>query len=603
MAGLPGAGLLLADFLRFARGRSALALGLIVAGAFLETMGIVMLVPVVALILGVAGNADAMALVEPAFSRLGLETVAAQISAVLAAFAAILGLRFAVLLFRDDMLARLQHAFVADLRARAFRHLAQAPWAEVAGLRHGQVGHALTRDVDRVSSVVGMAIHGGVAVVMLAVQFSIALALAPVVTLVVAFLGLGLFRSLRWLRDRAEGRGQGLTDDDLALFETVSGFLRGLKPAKAHGLEDAYVSAVEDAARRLAEQNRAFARDQALARLVLQTAAGGIAILAVLLGLFVLDTAPEKLIVALVILVRLYAPLTAIQGSIQGGRHAVVAYRTARAMAGPPTRPVHRGASSQVKPLDAAPEITFNAVSCQGEKGGEQGGEDGASRPILDNITARIPAGEITALVGDSGAGKSTLCDMAVGLLTPDSGEVRLDGALLDPDLARRLRASVAYVGQEPFLIENTLRQNLCWGCGPVSDAELWATLKTVGADGLARGLDGGLDGSIRAEGARFSGGERQRLRLARALLRKPKFLILDEATNALDLEAEADVLRAVLEARSGATVLIVSHRQGTLGLADHLILLAQGLLVETGPIAELPQKPASRFPDLPERQ
>jgi ATP-binding cassette subfamily C protein len=602
MAGLPGAGLLLIDFLRFARGRSALAPALIVAGAFLETIGIVMLVPVVALILGVAGNTDAMTMVDPVFTRLGLETTAAQIGAVLAVFATVLGLRFGVLLFRDDMLARLQHAFVADLRARAFRHLARAPWAEVSGLRHGQVGHALTRDVDRVSSVVGMAIHGGVAVVMLAVQFSIALALAPVVTLMVAVLGLGLFRSLRWLRNRAEGRGQGLTDDDLALFETVSGFLRGLKPAKAHGLENAYVSAVEGAARRLAEQNRAFARDQALARVVLQTASGGIAILAVLLGLFVLDTAPEKLIVALLILIRLHSPLTAIQGSIQGGRHAVVAYRTARAIAGPPGGAVDHGAADPAMPLGAAPEISLEAVSCRGDEGSEPGGKADASRPILDNISARIPAGMVTALVGESGAGKSTFCDMAVGLLAPDSGEVRVDGVPLDPDLARRLRASVAYVGQEPFLIEDTLRQNLCWGCGPLSDAELWAALETVGADRMVRGLDGGLDGSVRVEGTRFSGGERQRFRLARALLRKPKFLILDEATNALDLEAEADVLRAVLGARNGATVLIVSHRMATLGLVDHLIFLERGRLVEAGPIAELSQNLLSRLPGLPGR-
>jgi ATP-binding cassette subfamily C protein len=590
MPGVPGVGLLFADFMRFARARSGLALALIIAGAFLETMGIVMLVPVVALILGVAGNADAMSLVEPVFTRLGLETTAAKIGTVLAAFAVILGLRFLVLLFRDDVLARLQNEVVADLRSRAFRHLAQAPWAEVVGLRHGQVGHALTRDVDRVSAVVGMAIHGGVAAVMLLVQFAIALSLTPLVTLVVAILGLGLFRSLRWLRDRAAERGQGLSDDDLALFETVSGFLRGLKPAKAHGLENAYVSAVEDAAGRLAEQNRAFSRDQTLARLVLQTAAGGIAILAVLLGLFVLDTAPEKLIVALLILVRLYSPLTAIQSAIQGGRHAVVAYRTARAIAGPPARTIAPIAVDQAAPLDAAPEISFNAVSHRGE--------EGASRPILESISARIPAGKVTALIGESGAGKSTLCDMAVGLVAPDSGEVRIDAKLLDHENARRLRASVAYVGQEPFLIEETLRQNICWGCGPLSDSELWAALTIVGADALVRNLVGELDGSIRAEGARFSGGERQRLRLARALLRKPKFLILDEATNALDQEAEADVLQAVLGARNGATVLIVSHRMAPLGLVDHLIILECGQLVETGPAAKSSRDSAGRSPE-----
>ncbi len=588
MAAMPDAGLLLRDFLSFARARSAVALTLIVAGALLEGAGIVMLVPIVALILGIAGNAEATALVAPFFDRFGLESLAARIGVVLGVFAVVLGLRFAVLLFRDDILARLQLEFVLDLRARAFRQLARMPWAEVAGQRQGPVGHALTRDVDRVAGGVGLAVQGGVAVVMLAVQFALALALAPVVAMAAALLGVALFRSLRWLRDRAESRGEALTADDLALFQTVGGFLRGLKPAKAHGLENDYVVAFERAAERLAEQNRAFIQDHVLARLILQTASGGIAILTILLGLFLLDTRPENLIVTLIILARLHTPLQVIQNTIQGIRHAAAAYRTARMMAGPAAGYVAPARAVPAEPLEAAPGISLAAVSW---RGGEAEGQ-----PVLDRVSAEIPAGRVTVLIGESGAGKSTLCDLAVGLLAPTSGEVSLDGAPLEGALADRLRASVAYVGQEPFLFEDSLRHNLCWGCPPVGDAEIWQALETVGADGLARGLEGGLDGRIRTEGMRFSGGERQRLRLARALLRRPRFLVLDEATNALDHDAEARVLAALLAARAGATVLMVSHRPGNLRLADHVILLEAGRLAETGPAAALARDPSSRI-------
>ena len=198
-------------------------------------------------------------------------------------------------------------------------------------------------------------------------------------------------------------------------------------------------------------------------------------------------------------------------------------------------------------------------------------------------------------MAGDSGAGKSTLCDLAIGLIDPDSGDIFIDGTTLDRSHARRLRASVAYVGQEPFLLEDSLRHSLCWGCGTCSEAEIWAALETVGAADIARALEGGLDGSIRSEGMRFSGGERQRLRLARALLRRPRFLVLDEATNALDIDAEAKVLEAVFRARDGATVLMVSHRPATLRFADHAILLDDGRVVETGPLSELAAVPASR--------
>jgi ATP-binding cassette subfamily C protein len=366
----------------------------------------------------------------------------------------------------------------------------------------------------------------------------------------------------------------------------VEGFLRGLKPAKAHGLEGAYVAAIDHSALQVAEQRRAFSFDYTLAQLLMQTASGVIAILAILLGLFVFDTRPESLIVTLIILARLYAPLQAIQNSIQGIRHAAPGYRATREIAGPVEVSARPSDAVLSEPLETAPEISLAAVSWHGDE------EEG--QPVLNDVSARLPAGEVTALIGESGAGKSTFCDLVVGLLAPTSGAVLLDGAPLDDALTRRLRASVAYVGQEPFLFEDSLRRNLCWGCGPVNDSEIWQALETVGASSLARGFDGGLDGRIRADGIRFSGGERQRLRLARALLRRPRLLVLDEATNALDLDAEARVLRTVLAARNGATVLIVSHRLGNLRLADHVVLLEGGRLAETGPVAVLAGDPSS---------
>lgn len=581
-----GARTLIADLLRFARGRSAAASGLVVLGSLLEGAGILMLVPIVSLVLGgnESGRADTISTV---FDWLGIESESARLGVVLAAFAVVLLIRLAVLYLRDGMLAQLRADFVSDLRARAFRHLARASWAEVAGIRQAPVGHALTRDVDRAADGVGMAIQGGVAMVMLLVQLGIALVLAPLVSIAAVVLGAGLLGGMRWLRERAQRRGSAMTRSDLALFTSAGGFLRGLKPAKAHGLEGQYVKAFEDAARSVAAEYRAFLLDATIGRLLLQTASGGIGILTLVLGLFVLGTPPENLIVTLIILARLYTPLQMIQNAIQVVRHAAQGYRAARLLAGPVSAAVTVPMPAPAERLAAPPELSLVEVTVPG-------GEDSA-RPILDCVSATVPAGGVTALIGESGAGKSTFCDLVVGLLQPTTGEVRLDGQRLDEALVRRLRASISYVGQEPFLFEDSLRNNLCWGCGPVSDGRIWQTLEVVGADGLVRGLEGGLDGSVRAEGMRFSGGERQRLRLARALLRRPLFLVLDEATGALDLETERSVLEAVLGARDGATVLMVSHRPNTLRLADHVIVLERGQLHEMGAVAELAERPGSR--------
>ncbi|HUF87239.1 MAG TPA: ABC transporter ATP-binding protein [Thermohalobaculum sp.] len=615
---LPVARALIVDFLRFARRRSVAAIGLVVLGSLLEGAGIIMLVPIVSLVLGTGetggvGQEDGATAntVSAAFAWLGLETLEAQLGAALSIFAGILALRFAVLWARDALLARLQVDFITDLRTRAFGQLARAPWAEAAGMRQGPVGHALTRDVDRAASGIRATLQAAVAGVMLAVQFALALVLAPLVSLSAALLGFAMLRALRRYRTSAAERGRQLTRSDLAMFESVGGFLRGLKPAKAHGLENQYAAAFAQATRRVAEANRAFMLDTTVARLLLQTASGGIGIAAIVLGLFVVGTRPENLIVTLIILARLYTPLQAIQNAIQILRHSAEGYRAARMLAGPVGRvdPGGRAAAgpAPVEGLPAAPEIALAGVSVEvpAEAGAGGGAEvveprddwrpEAAARRILDDVSATLPAGRVTALIGESGAGKSTLCDLAVGLLEPAAGQVLIDGAPLEGPRLARLRASLAYVGQEPFLFEDSLRNNLVWGCGPLSDDEIWQALATVGADGMARRLAGGLDGSIRAEGMRFSGGERQRLRLARALLRRPRFLVLDEATGALDLEAEATVLRAVLGARDGATVLMVSHRPSTLGLADRVIVLEHGRVREAGPVAGLAARPGSR--------
>lgn len=581
-----GAGALVRDFLGFARGRSAAAIGLIVAGALLEGAGIIMLVPIVSLILRTDSAEDA-GMIASAFAWLGIEDGRTRLAVALFAFACLLGVRFAVLMWRDGLLARLQAEFVADLRSRTFRHLARASWAEVAGVRQAPIGHALTRDVDRAAGGVTAMIQAGVAGVMLAVQFGLAMLLAPLVSLAAAALGLGLLRGLRGLRDRAARRGRALTGSDLALFESVGGFLRGLKPAKAHGLESQYVAAFEASARRVADEYRAFTVEISIARLILQTAAGLTGIMVTLLGLFVIGTPPERLIVTLIILARLYTPLQVMQNTAQIVRHAAEGYRLARELAGPVGRVEPPRAPLPAAPLSTPPEIALLEVTVAGGPA--------AARPLLERVTAVLPAGAVTVLIGESGAGKSTFCDLAVGLLAPDAGEVQVDGRPLQGELIGRLRASLAYVGQEPFLFEDSLRGNLCWGCGPVDDAAIWRALEIVGATGLARGLEGGLDGPIRAEGMRFSGGERQRLRLARALLRRPRLLVLDEATSALDLAAEAEVLRAVLAARDGATVLMVSHRPATLRLAEHVIVLEDGRLSEAGPVGVLAGRAQSR--------
>jgi ABC-type multidrug transport system fused ATPase/permease subunit len=188
------------------------------------------------------------------------------------------------------------------------------------------------------------------------------------------------------------------------------------------------------------------------------------------------------------------------------------------------------------------------------------------------------------ALVGATAAGKSTLTALLTRLVDPDGGAVRVDGTDLR-DLAKgELARSVAIVPQTAFLFDDTVRDNITLGAD-IPDEEVWAALRTAQADGFVAALPGALDARLGERGTSLSGGQRQRISLARALVRKPRLLILDDATSAVDPEVEARILGALRGTADGTdtTLVVVAYRKATIGLADEVIHLAEGTVVDRG--------------------
>jgi ATP-binding cassette, subfamily B, bacterial len=213
-------------------------------------------------------------------------------------------------------------------------------------------------------------------------------------------------------------------------------------------------------------------------------------------------------------------------------------------------------------------------------------------RPTLTGVTFEVAAGRTLAVVGPTGSGKSTLAGLLVRLVDPADGSVLIDGVDV-----RRLRegevsGQAAFVPQSTFLFDDTVRDNVTLG-GPWSDDEVWAALRVAAADEFVAALPEGLDTRVGERGASLSGGQRQRIAIARAIVRRPRLLILDDATSAVDPAVEAQILDALRDAERPATVVVVAYRQATISLADEVVWLEHGRVLARGSheqlLAEVP--------------
>jgi ABC-type multidrug transport system fused ATPase/permease subunit len=239
--------------------------------------------------------------------------------------------------------------------------------------------------------------------------------------------------------------------------------------------------------------------------------------------------------------------------------------------------------------LDATGETPYGPDQVPAGDGGAHLGIDGidfafegTDRPVLSGITFDVPAGSTVAVVGPTGSGKSTLAGLLVRLVDPDRGEVLLDRVDLRRLREGALSGEAAFVAQGTFLFDDTVRGNVTLG-GEFSDDEVWTALRVAAADEFVAALPHGLDTRVGERGASLSGGQRQRLALARAVVRRPRLLVLDDATSAVDPSVEGRILDALRAGEQPTTVVVIAYRQATIGLADEVVWIEHGRLVARG--------------------
>jgi ABC-type multidrug transport system fused ATPase/permease subunit len=222
---------------------------------------------------------------------------------------------------------------------------------------------------------------------------------------------------------------------------------------------------------------------------------------------------------------------------------------------------------------------------------------------VLKTVNLEVPANRLTALVGSSGAGKSTITSLLMGFYDPKDGEILFDNIPAKTYALSDLRKQIALVPQDIFLFGGTIRENIAYGRPGASEAEILDAAAGANALEFIDRFPEGLDTLVGERGTQLSGGQRQRIAIARAILKDPRILVLDEATSSLDSESEKLVQDALEKLMKGRTSLVIAHRLSTIRKADQIVVLDKGEVVETGTHEQLIRKENGIYRNLSELQ
>lgn len=468
----------------------------------------------------------------------------------------------------------------ADLRQEAYEHVQRLDMAFFESQGSGQLTAVLNDDVNQLERFLNGGANSLIQVVVTVVAVGgVFFVLSPLIA-VLAFLPIPLILWGAFLfQRRAAPRYAEVRERVADLAGRLNNNLGGMATIKSFTAEDHEAARLRTASEAYVEANRkAIAISSAFIPVIRMAILAGFLATFIIGGLMALEgTLNVGAYGVLVFLTqRLLWPLTGLAETVDLFERAMASTRRILALLATPSSVNDTG--RQPLPMSLRGEVCFEQVSFHYQE--QHGG--------LQQISLAVPAGSTLALVGPTGAGKSTLIKLLLRFHDPEQGRILLDGIPVRDVPLRELRRQIGLVSQEVFLFDGTILENLRYGNPEASLSEVERCARLAEAWEFIERLPQGLASTVGERGIKLSGGQRQRLSLARALLKNPAVLILDEATSAVDNETEAAIQRSLARLSHQCTLIMIAHRLSTVVQADCIAVLENGRIVESGTHHEL---------------